>query len=60
MLPCQAISSSLQHQSHMLSDRTTLNGIQAYDKESALAVVILSSDKPSTYPEVCLAVVGNC
>lgn len=44
----------------MLSDRTTLNGTQAYDKQSALAVIIPSSGKPSAYPEVCLAVVGNC
>lgn len=44
----------------MLSERTTLNGTKAYCKQSALAIIIPSSDKLSTYPEVCLAVVGNC
>lgn len=45
---------SLQHQSHMLTDWATLNRTQAYEKQSASAVITASSVKPSTYPEVRL------
>jgi len=42
----------------MSSDKTTLNGTQAYDKQSALAVIVPSFDKPFNLSR-SLAVVGN-
>lgn len=57
---CTVIIFSLQHPIHLMSDRKTLNGTWASGKQRALAVIIPSSNKPSTYPEIFLAVVRNC